>query len=100
MGAVKLRVIIKKVYNFLSTKILLKRLCLQLKSEIETTILFDIYKISIYYCEVTMKRDRLYSGGPPFDTITGQGRMQVIGEEFVWSVLTLSRSNQSNNLVM
>lgn len=31
-----------------------------------------------YKCEVTMKRDRLYSGGPPFDTITGQGRMQVI----------------------
>ena len=54
-----------------------------------------------------MKRDRLYSGGPPFDTITGQGRMQVIGEKtavfrrkFVWSVLTLSRSNRSNNLVM
>ena len=29
--------------------------------------------------QVTTKRDRHYAHGPPFDTISGVGRMQVVG---------------------
>jgi len=31
-----------------------------------------------YKCEVTTKRDRHYTNGPPFDTISGVGSMQVV----------------------
>jgi len=31
-----------------------------------------------YKCEVTTKKDNHYSGGPPYDAVSGVGRMQVV----------------------
>ena len=41
------------------------------------SVSLSTYVVGVF--QVTTKRDRHYAHGPPFDTISGVGRMQVVG---------------------